>query len=291
MVTNGPTLAVLAAGRARRYGGCKPLAPIGPSGEAVLDLLASDAAAAGFTRLVLVVGPSTGAAIRYHVEHTWPATLDVHFAVQETPLGTVGAVLVAAGRMGGQPFAVANADDLYGPEPLRLAADHVAAMAAGAERDSALVAFRLRAAVIGRSPVTRGVVRVDAGGRLAGIDERRLVEPLGDDRFAVKDGREPSELDGDTLVSMNLFAFSPAVIGGFETAMARAHATEESELLLPEVVSSLAAGGDDRSAFVVRPTGGRCIGVTHPGDLELVQTDVKRQVALGERPAAGFTGA
>ena len=30
----GPPLVVLAAGLARRYGGCKPLAPIGPSGEA-----------------------------------------------------------------------------------------------------------------------------------------------------------------------------------------------------------------------------------------------------------------
>jgi len=33
---------VLAAGRARRYGGVKPLAPVGPSGEAVIDLQAVD---------------------------------------------------------------------------------------------------------------------------------------------------------------------------------------------------------------------------------------------------------
>ena len=29
----GPALVVLAAGRARRYGGCKPLAPVGPGGR------------------------------------------------------------------------------------------------------------------------------------------------------------------------------------------------------------------------------------------------------------------
>ena len=49
-------LVVLAAGRARRYGGCKPLAPVGPDGEAVIDLLASDALAAGFGTIVLVIG-------------------------------------------------------------------------------------------------------------------------------------------------------------------------------------------------------------------------------------------
>ena len=69
----GPALVILAAGRARRYGGCKPLAPVGPHGEAVIDLVASDALAAGFGTIVLVLGPSTGPAIRYHVERTWPS--------------------------------------------------------------------------------------------------------------------------------------------------------------------------------------------------------------------------
>ena len=42
----GLSLVILAAGRARRYGGCKPLAPVGTHGEAVIDLVASDAVAA-----------------------------------------------------------------------------------------------------------------------------------------------------------------------------------------------------------------------------------------------------
>ena len=59
----GPTIVILAAGRAKRYGGCKPLAPVGPHGDAVVDLVASDALAAGFGRVVLVLGPGTGPAI------------------------------------------------------------------------------------------------------------------------------------------------------------------------------------------------------------------------------------
>ena len=68
----GPALVILAAGRARRYGGCKPLAPVGPHGEAVIDLVASDAAGGRVRHHRPGLGPSTGPAIRYHVEHTWP---------------------------------------------------------------------------------------------------------------------------------------------------------------------------------------------------------------------------
>ena len=114
-----PALVILAAGRARRYGGCKPLAPVGPRGEAVIDLVASDALAAGFGIIVLVLGPSTGPAIRYHVEHTWPDAVDVRFAIQPAPLGTVHAVLSASEHIGDAPYGVGNADDIYGQRRLR----------------------------------------------------------------------------------------------------------------------------------------------------------------------------
>ncbi len=65
-------LVVLAAGMAKRYGGCKPLAPVGLHGEAVIDLTASDAEAAGFGDVVIIVGPQTGPAIAYHVRQCFP---------------------------------------------------------------------------------------------------------------------------------------------------------------------------------------------------------------------------
>src|SRR5580704_519185 len=121
----GPAIVILAAGRAKRYGGCKPLAPVGPHGEAVIDLVASDALAAGFATIVLVLGPSTGSAIRYHVERTWPSSIDVHFALQPKPLGTVNAVLAASDYVGDTPFGVGNADDIYGQAGCTLLAQHL----------------------------------------------------------------------------------------------------------------------------------------------------------------------
>ena len=150
-------LVVLAAGSATRYGGVKPLAPVGIGGEAVIDVLASDALEAGFASVVLVIGPETGPAIRYHVERTWPPGVDVRFATQRSPRGTVDAVLVAARTLEeGTPFAVANADDLPGVGGLRLLAAHLA----GPDPDHALVAYQLGASLVGDAPVTRGICTV-----------------------------------------------------------------------------------------------------------------------------------
>ena len=273
----GPALVILAAGRARRYGGCKPLAPVGPHGEAVIDLVASDAVAAGFGTIVLVLGPSTGPAIRYHVERTWPGAVDVRFAVQPAPLGTVNAVLSASEHVGDSPYGVGNADDIYGQAACAQLATHLEA-----DPDAnALVGYRLADAVVGTSPVTRGICRVGDDGMLIGVDERRQVTRTPEGGFVAGDGREPAELSPDARVSMNLWGFTPAFHKTLQAAMdAATDASEEAEVLLPEVVGESLA----TSSFTVLPAQGRCIGVTHPDDLGLVQAELNRQVAAGERP-------
>jgi len=274
----GPALVVLAAGRARRYGGCKPLAPVGPQGEAVIDLVASDALAAGFGTIVLVLGPSTGAAIRYHVEQTWPEAVDVRFTTQPAPLGTADAVLSASDHVGTSPYGVGNADDIYGPAACAQLATHLRAHA----DTNALVGYRLEDAVIGQGPVTRGICRVGPDGTLLAVEERRQVTRTPEGGFVAGDGREPAELSPDARVSMNLWGFTPAFHKTLQAAMdAVVDVSEESEVLLPEVVAASLAS----SPFTVLPAQGRCIGVTHPDDLSLVQAELNRQVAAGERPA------
>jgi hypothetical protein len=278
-IVSKPPFVILAAGRARRYGGCKPLAPVGPRGEAVIDLVASDALAAGFGSIVLVLGPATGPAIRYHVTHTWPSHVDVRFALQEAPLGTVHAVLSASEYVGDVPYGVGNADDIYGRPAAALLANHLASL----DPTNALVGFRLADAVIGQAPVTRGICQVDPDGHLIQVDERRQVSALPDGHFVSADGREPSEFSPDARVSMNLWGFTPAFHKTLQAAMAAATgASEEAEVLLPEVVAESLAS----SPFTVLPATGRCIGVTHPDDLGLVQGELARQVGQGVRPAA-----
>lgn len=124
------TLAILAAGRSTRFGRLKQLAPIGPSGAALLDYALYDGALAGFTRFVLVIQETLRPDFDAHLRPANEAGLDIRFVYQRIahpgliddpppwrsrPWGTGHAVLTAGELIDG-PFAVCNADDFYGRE-------------------------------------------------------------------------------------------------------------------------------------------------------------------------------
>ncbi len=293
-----PSLVVLAAGMARRYGGCKPLAPIGPGGEAVIDLLAGDAVRAGFGQLVLVLGPQTGPAIRYHVERCWPASIPVAFAEQRVPLGTTHALLAAQDALPDGPFAVANADDVYGETPMAALAGFL-----DSAEGHALVGYQLARTIVTDDPVTRGVCQVDGNGNLVAITERRQVSRLGAGAFASRDGAGPEHLDAAAVVSVNLWGFSPAIWpvlavamdgsgldeAAIEAEVAAGAEVPKAEVLLPEVVGDLVRSPDAPPVRVI-PTDATCLGVTHAQDLPTVRDILAYQVASGERPAATWSG-
>jgi len=301
MTTRGsddrPVLVVLAAGMAKRYGGCKPLAPVGLHGEAVIDLIAGDSASAGFGEVVLVLGPQTGPAIRYHVRRCFPSWLGVSFTEQRVPLGTAHAVLCARKHVGDGPFAVVNADDVYGAPAMSLLAGR---LAEGDEH--AIVSYRLRDTVVADAPVTRGICEVGPDGHLVRLVERRGVARRPDGAFDVGDGLDPGVLSGTTPVSMNLWGFQPSIWPVLETAVLSAHPsvspdgavpdpaalTDDAEVLLPEVVGDMIAGRTDLRAgdatVRVLDGPGRCIGVTHADDLPLVRNELALMVAQGLRP-------
>jgi hypothetical protein len=283
-----PALVILAAGRARRFGAVKPLAPIGLHGEAVIDLIASDAVAAGFEHLVLVVNNDTGPEIREHVASVWPSSISVDFAVQDQALGTVHALLCARDFVSdGAAFGVSNADDLYGYEAMELLAGHLRTKAS-----NVLIGFHLSGALVGSDPVTRGVCVVDDE-HLVSITERRQVIHRGDE-FLSEDGLAPRVLEPDGLVSMNLWGFAPAMWSVLDQAMNHAKAaSEESEVLLPVAVEDMIEGKfllKEHSLRDVRvlATESRCLGVTHPGDLVIVQRELEQLISSGARPAGCF---
>lgn len=300
---NRPVLVVLAAGMAKRYGGCKPLAPVGLHGEAVIDLIAGDAVSAGFGDIVLVLGPQTGPAIRYHVGRCFPAPVEVSFAEQTVPLGTAHAVLCARKHVGDGPFGVVNADDVYGAPALALLAGRLAD-----GDDHAIVAYRLRDTIVADAPVTRGTCQVGPDGNLVALVERRGVARRADGAFDVGDGIDPTELPGDTPVSMNLWGFQPSIWPVLESAVLGAHPSvapdgtvpdpsaleSHAEVLLPEVVGDLIAGrveGAEAAAVRVLDGPGRCIGVTHADDLPLVRNELALMIAQGLRPEGPWDAA
>jgi hypothetical protein len=127
-----------------------------------------------------------------------------------------------------------------------------------------------------------------ADGALTRITERRQVSRR-DGAFHVDDGQQPAVLDEATLVSMNLWGFHPTMWEVAGEAMAAAtDASEDAEVLLPELIGQVVAGGGPLSRVEVLATTSRCLGVTHPDDLALVRDELAGEIERGERPRAVF---
>ena len=62
----------------------------------------------------------------------------------------------------------------------------------------------------------------------------------------------------------------------------------KAEVLLPEVVATMVAGGTGQPVRVVT-TDAKLLGVTHAADLPVVSAELSRQVAWGIRPSQPWT--
>lgn len=267
-------LVILAAGHGRRFGGLKQLAPVGPHGEAIMDYTARSAAAIGYDGVVVVVREEIREEIARHIRRSWPASLPAELVCQPATPGTAQAVLAARPVLGHR-FGVANADDLYGSDALRLLRAPIAdagGAGGGGEAPHLLVAYRLVQTILTAAPVTRGVCEVSESGSLQAIAEHR-VEPAEAGGFVAVPldvDRPTRHLGGQELVSMNLWGFESRILDRLEEALERFVPGQHGrrELLLPDVVGRLVAAGEDEVRVVV--TTSRCIGVTHQEDLALV---------------------
>jgi UTP-glucose-1-phosphate uridylyltransferase len=277
---NGPSLVILAAGRARRYGGVKQLAPVGLHGEGVIDLIASDAYAAGFDDIVIVINPETGPEIQEHVARHWPQGRRVSFVHQLNLRGTVDAVLSAEGALDvTRPFGVSNADDLYGRESFLHLGHHLSTSA-----NNCLVGFELERALVGELPVSRGTCTV-VNGHLTEIVERRNVSATLEG-YVADDGLEPALLHPQTTVSMNLWGFQPSILPLMHQAIVEHDFAAEKEIQLSTFVGQILHRTPLR--FDVMKTKSRCIGVTHADDLPLAQILVREEIEAGDRPEFAF---
>jgi hypothetical protein len=281
-------LVILAAGRGRRFGGLKQLAPAGPNGEAIMDYTARAAHACGFTGAVVIVSEEVGTEVKAHVGRFWPTDFPVEFAVQPPRPGTAQAVLAAQSYIDGA-FGVANADDLYGDQALGVLRDHTEGRLGPVDeplrpREShLLVGYQLLRTVLTSEPVTRGLVEVSPTGRLLAIHENTVILRedgkfdawlLGASEADIANRANGRILSGTEQVSMNLWGFHPRIFGALEAALEGFDPAthRRGELLLPEVVEQLVEAGTDTVDVV--GTESRCIGLTHQEDLPILRDEL-----------------
>ncbi|MBQ9974451.1 MAG: nucleotidyltransferase [Oscillospiraceae bacterium] len=296
-----PTLVIMAAGMGSRFGGLKQMTPIDEQGHFIMDYSIFDAIRAGFGKVVCVIKEEMrdqfealiGRRVRGHVELAYAyQSLD---RIPEgcsipdgrvKPWGTAHAVLCAADEIDG-PFAVINADDFYGYEAFRAMADFLKADRPASQQ--AMVGYALENTLTENGSVSRGVCEVNNEGLLTAITERTTIEKRPDGAAYTEDGGTTyTHLDGDTVVSMNLWGFQRPVLDRMEQ-MFRRFLTDavpanpmKAEFYLPLLPDALIADGS--GTVQVLTSDARWYGVTYREDLPGVVAAIAAMKAAGQYP-------
>jgi len=299
----GLALVVLAAGVGSRYGGLKQLESVGTAGETLLEYSIFDALRAGFDHIVLVIRPETEADFRESLGSRLANRVDVSIVYQEItdlpngvsppidrskPWGTGHAVLTVEAAIGG-PFAVINADDFYGRDAFRVLADFMKADHPGSIPTFALAGFEVGPTLSEAGPVSRGLCRADDAGWLERIVEIAKLTKKGEGGIFTDASGTEHEVPPDTLVSMNMWGFTPAVLPELRSRFRlfledNNLATDpQREFLIPSVVQGMIADGSVR-VRVLRHKGRWC-GITFPEDRSYAREFIADLVARGDYPS------
>ena len=288
------TLVILAAGIGSRYGGgVKQLEPVGPNGEIIIDYSIHDAIAAGFQKIIFIIRHDIEADFREVIgdrieKICSPLGVEIAYAFQEItdvpafsgnekatgrtkPWGTGHAILACDGLID-EPFAVINADDYYGRNGYKQAAEFVSAH----PNDYALIGYVLKNTLSDNGGVTRGICTVEDG-KLIGINETKNI-------VKAMDGAEANgiRLDVESLVSMNFWCYPKEFISvlreGFPEFLKSMKDPLKDEYLLPIIADGMLKKGVE---FSVLPTEDSWFGVTYKEDKAAVVESFRKLYDAG----------
>lgn len=298
-----PTLVILAAGMGSRYGGLKQIDPVDDKGHKIIDFSIYDAVRAGFGKVVFIIKKENEKDFRECVGDAVSKHIAVDYVFQELdkvpegfqipegrvkPWGTAHAILCCKDVVK-EPFAVINADDYYG----RSAFDELYKFLTTHEDDEkyryAMVGYQLGNTLTDNGSVARGICVTDDDGYLVELAERtKIVKTAKAAAFTEDDGETWTEVALDTPVSMNMWAFSPSIIGELQAAVDRFFAEEveknplKSECFLPIEVDKLLKAG--KATVEVLHSADKWFGVTYKEDKPFVMESIRNLKDAGVYP-------
>ena len=303
MFKNQPTLVIMAAGMGSRYGGSKQVDKMTDAGEIILDFSLYDAMLAGFNKVVFIIREEHRDVFRELVDERAGRFLDVEYAYQkledipegyeipegrEKPWGTSHAVMAARHLING-PFVVINADDYYGPGAFSSLYEYLLKNEDGDKYEFCMAGYKLENTVTENGHVARGVCELDENGYLVGVTERTKIEMKEEGiAFTEDDGESWTVLPEGTVVSMNFWGFSAAMMKELEAGLpefldkALTENPLKGEYLLPFTVDSLIKSGKARVKVLTSPD--KWCGVTYKEDKEDVKNTLEAMKDKGLYP-------
>lgn len=298
-----PTLFVLAAGMGSRYGGLKQLDGLGPHGETIMDYSIYDAIRSGFGKVVFVIRKDFEQDFKEIILSKYEGHIPVATVFQSIdalpegfacpaertkPWGTNHAVLMGKGVIN-EPFAVINADDFYGRNTFEVMAQELMRERTR-KGDYCMVAFHVGNTMSESGTVSRGVCG-QKDGYLDTVVERTAIgyNEAGEIVFTDENG-VVQHLDPSTLVSMNMWGFTPDYFDYseeyFVEFLKENMEKPKSEYFIPMVVNKMIQNGT--GTVKVLDTTSKWFGVTYAEDRPFVVEKLAALHEAGEYPDKMF---
>ena len=299
-----PVLVVMAAGMGSRYGGLKQIDPVGNCGEAILDFSIYDAHEAGFETIVIIIKDAIKKDFMEMVDtRLQKAPVEIRYAYQELdklpegytvpegrtkPWGTSHAVLCAKDAIDGAPFAVINADDYYGKSAYKVMYNALSQMQDDDKFRYCMVGYEVSKTVTENGSVSRGVCYVNEESYLTEVIERTRIEKHPDGIRFTEDGENWVDLADDTIVSMNMWGFSPSFLDALEKGFvpfldnAMKNNPMKGEYYLTVVVQDLLTA--DKATVKVLTSPDKWYGVTYAADKPVIVAALKEKTDAGLYP-------
>jgi hypothetical protein len=283
-----PTLVILAAGMASRYGSMKQTAGFGPSGETIMEYSIFDAIRAGFGKVVFIIREDFAEAFKQIIEPKLSGKIKTAYVYQSLdkytegyiypsdrvkPWGTAHALLCCKEEVK-EAFAIINADDYYGKEAFELAYTFLTKECN--EETSCILGYELANTLSENGTVSRGVCAINEQGYLNTIHERTKIYRKQDGQIVFEEDEMETPLKEDTRVSMNFMCFAPGFINLCEqefTLFLQSKGQElKSEFYIPYVAGRFKQL--ELGQVKVIPTDAKWFGVTYKEDAPGVKANI-----------------
>lgn len=294
-------LVIMAAGIGSRFGGgIKQLAPVGPSGEIIMDYSIHDALEAGFDKVVFIIRKDLEKDFKEIIGNRIEKLARVEYAFQELdalpagyevtpgrtkPWGTGQAVLTVKGLVN-CPFLVINADDYYGKEGFRLIHDYMVNEMDedGDVYDICMGGFILSNTLSDNGSVTRGVCQAGDDGYLKTVNETYNIRMTENGLTAEDEQGNPVTVSPSQPVSMNMWGlpvkFLEELEKGFPEFLDNLKEGDlKAEYLLPRIIDRLVQSGKARVRVLNTPD--KWFGVTYKEDKEAVVAAIRKLIEDG----------
>lgn len=289
-------LLILAGGMGSRFGGLKQIEPMGPNKEFIIDYSIYDAIKAGFDKVIFVIKKENyevfketiGARVEPHIKVEYvfqemddlPEKIEIPEA-RVKPWGTAHAIY-SARKVIDDKFVIVNADDFYGFDAFRVAAEFLKTSKKG---DFAVVGYQVNNTLSENGAVKRGVIR-ESNGMLDEIIESNIERKDNKIIAMPLNGGKEIELSEDSLVSMNMMAFDKNILLYIEEIMkdfliVNQYHLDTCEYLIPDVLNNV---NKQLADVYVLKTNANWYGVTYREDTDYVKSKIKEEINSGKYP-------